>query len=461
MNSTVSLSSPPSARRASKIATAVGLTTVLAVAAVAVGRFVHEPSRAPTATGPGPSRSVAVGTSLQGLEALEARVAADPTDVEAWRAVATTTLSEGVRTGDPAYYLRSRQALDNAERLVPGASETAVVRAVLDLSVHDFDAAYEIASGLRVTAPTPAALAALVDASVETGRYDEAASVLQELLDRRPDVAALTRVSYLRELNGDDSGAIAAMRQAQVAAGSTQDRATVSAFLGDLLAANDDIAGAQSAYSTALTLQPGHVGAGLGIARLQARQGDLAGAMQTAGDVARSTPLPAATVALAELQRLAGNTIGATQSEALADASFRLLRASAVSVDLEAALFDIDRGTLENGQIERGLAQARAAYGSRRTIFTADALGWALTKSGRAVDALAYVAEATRLSTTAPSVHIHAALAHEAAGDIVSARRELAATFTRSPVTALALQPEALSAAGRLGVEVPTAWMLA
>jgi tetratricopeptide (TPR) repeat protein len=456
MNTTVSLpSSPRPARRATTIATAIRVTTLLAVAAVAIGRFVHEPSSSPTATGIGPSRSVAVDNSIEGLEA---RVGADPTNVEAWRALATTTLTEGIRTGDPAYYLRARQALDRAEPLAPAASETAVIRAVLNLSIHDFDAAYEIGSALHRSDPTPAALAALVDASVETGRYDEASTVLQELLDRRPDVAALTRVSYLRELNGDDQGALDAMRQAQAAAGSSNDRAAVWAFVGDLLAADDDIAGAASAYSSALALQPTHVGAGLGSARLKARQGDLAGAIQTAGDIARTTPLPAATVTLAELQRLSGDEAGAQQSAVLADAAYRLLRASGVSVDLEAALFDIDRGKPEQGEIERGLTQARAAYAARHTIFTADALGWALTRSGRAIEALPYVVEATRLATTAPSLHIHAALAREATGDIDGARTELATAFARSPVTVLGLRPEALAAAARLGADVPITW---
>ena len=60
---------------------------------------------------------------------------------------------------------------------------------------------------------------------------------------------------------------------------------------------------------------------------------------------------------------------------------------------------------------------AEAAYGTRRTVFTADALGWALTKAGRPAEALPYVDEARRLGTRAPALHVHAAVALAATGD--------------------------------------------
>ena len=53
-----------------------------------------------------------------------------------------------------------------------------------------------------------AATAPLVDAAVELGRYGEAERLAQEMVDRKPDLAALARVSYLRELRGDRAGAL-------------------------------------------------------------------------------------------------------------------------------------------------------------------------------------------------------------------------------------------------------------
>ena len=74
----------------------------------------------------------------------------------------------------------------------------------------------------RARALAPDALAAFpvqVDALVELGRYDAAERALQDFVDRKPNLAAYARVSYLRELHGDLDGAADAMRAAIAAGG--------------------------------------------------------------------------------------------------------------------------------------------------------------------------------------------------------------------------------------------------
>ena len=74
-----------------------------------------------------------------------------------------------------------------------------------------------------------------VDALVELGRYDEAERELQAMIDRKPNLAAYARVSYLRELRGDLDGAAKAMRFAAAAGGpAAENRAYVLALLGEL-----------------------------------------------------------------------------------------------------------------------------------------------------------------------------------------------------------------------------------
>ena len=70
-------------------------------------------------------------------------------------------------------------------------------------------------------AAAPARIGAFVrvDALVELGRYDEAERELQAMIDRKPNLAAYARVSYLRELRGDLEGAAEAMRFAVAAGG--------------------------------------------------------------------------------------------------------------------------------------------------------------------------------------------------------------------------------------------------
>ena len=103
----------------------------------------------------------------------------------------------------------------------------------LALARHDFKRALEL--GRRAgTIGAPIR----VDALVELGRYDEAERELQAMIDRKPNLAAYARVSYLRELRGDLDGAAEAMRFAAAAGGpAAENRAYVLALLGELRAA--------------------------------------------------------------------------------------------------------------------------------------------------------------------------------------------------------------------------------
>jgi Flp pilus assembly protein TadD len=104
------------------------------------------------------------------------------------------------------------------------------------------------------------------------------------------------------------------------------------------------------------------------------------------------------------------------------------------------------------------VTSAEAAYSTRRTVFTADALGWALTKAGRPAEALPYVEEARRLGTRSPALHVHAAVALAATGDSAQAATALRTAFGSSAWLVPVLRPEATALADRLGVPVPEDW---
>jgi Flp pilus assembly protein TadD len=122
-------------------------------------------------------------------------------------------------------------------------------------------------------------------------------------------------------------------------------------------------------------------------------------------------------------------------------------------VDLESALFAAD-----HGDASEAVTLAEAAYRTRRTIFTADALGWALTRAGRPADALPYIDEARRLGTTSPALHVHAAVALAATGDNAGAADALRTAFASSAWLVPALRPEAAALGDRLGLTVPEDW---
>ena len=110
-------------------------------------------------------------------------------------------------------------------------------------------------------------------------------------------------------------------------------------------------------------------------------------------------------------------------------ANEQLLAAAGLDTDLESALFEAD-----HGDPARAVELAEAAYAARHTVFTADALGWALTRSGRAAEAVPFVEESLRLGTSSAALRVHAAAAFAAAGQPVEADRPAARRLRAVPV---------------------------
>ena len=181
---------------------------------------------------------------------LEQRIAADPDDGAVWQRLAPFYLARAAGSGDRNLVEQAEHAVDEAIRLRPDDLATYRAHGALELTLHQFAAAHDVGTAAHAAHPdSPDALAILVDSSIELGRYDEAETHLRALLDRRPNAAALARVSYLREINGDLDGARVAMSQAETAAfGNSSETATIATLVGDLALAAGDPNEALAAY---------------------------------------------------------------------------------------------------------------------------------------------------------------------------------------------------------------------
>ena len=437
-----------------RIASCIGALAVGVVGLVAIGRFVAPRDAGRSAPA---ALTAAPATLGEALTAAERRTVERPTDPAAWTALGSLAVRQAAATGDPAFYLTARSALDEARRLAPDSIDLLVADGGLALAVHDFTAAAELAETAVAAAPfTAEAYAVAVDAAVELGDYELAEARLQALLDLKPDAAALTRTSYLRELHGDLAGASAALRAAEEASrAEPAERAVVATFLGDLELLRGDPQAAAAAYDRALAAAPGLLLAELGTARLAVADGRLPDAVAALETLVARSPQPAVATLLADVQLLAGDRAAADAAFALVRANDRLLVANGVAVDLESAVFEADRG-----DATLAVEQATVAYGIRRTVFTADALGWALTRAGRATEALPYVEESLALGSVHPSVRLHAAAAHAAVGATDRARTELGIAVANAPWFSLSLLTTAAELASSVGVELPAAWRL-
>jgi tetratricopeptide (TPR) repeat protein len=300
----------------------------------------------------------------------------------------------------------------------------------LQLGKHRFADALETAHAALAVAPQlPAAKAVEVDALVELGRYDEATTAAAELIALRVDLTSLARLSYLRELHGNLDGAVAAMRQAASSpALAPENTAYVETLLGNLLVYAGQPDEATAAYDQALATVPNHAAAIAGLGRQAVGRGDLGEAIRRFQQASAILPLPEYVIALGEAQEANGDATAAAQSYDLARAETQLFVAAGVDVDLELALFEAD-----HGDPAKALNLAEAAYRTRQTVRTADALAWAYHCSGNPKDAARLSAEALRLGSRDPLLLYHAGIIARDAGDAAEAKADLTAALDLDP----------------------------
>lgn len=369
----------------------------------------------------GPSEPAAVvhtDASAERIASLEQTIADHPDDIASLNTLAAAYLQRVRETGDPAYYALADSTAQRALDLDLDDPSTLVVAGTIAASKHDFTAALMYGQRAHEIEPTLISpYSVIVDSLVELGRYNEALVAAQEMADRRPDFAALSRISYLRELHGDLDGAVEAMQQAvDAGTGLEQDQVWALTIIGNLHLTRGDIDAAERAYDQAADILPGD--AEFGLARLALARRDYALAETYLHTAIDQRPLPEYLIALGDLLASQGRTAEAEEQYATVRAIQQLNAASGVDTDLELALFDADHNVDPPATFEK----ARATYERRPSIYAADAAAWAAYKAGRTGEAQTLMTEALRLGTKDPRLSYHAAVIAQASGDDAAAR---------------------------------------
>ncbi|HEY3334522.1 MAG TPA: hypothetical protein VGK16_04725 [Candidatus Limnocylindrales bacterium] len=321
------------------------------------------------------------------------RAAADALDIVAAVKLADADATEARLTGDVTSYTRALAAADGALAAQPGYVPAQASKATVLVALHRFPEARDLARMiLDMDSGNATALGVLGDASLELGDLARTGAAYQSLRLTAPGAASSVRDGRLAFVRGDPAGAVAADRAAVAAATADALEGDALAFyhvtLGETLLATGDAAGARAAYDAALAVRADQPAALVGLAKLDAFDGDLDAAiarMDTALDAIPAPDWLARRSDLLALRDAPGDADAAAADRATIEAIASLAGEAGSVYDRGLSLYLSDHGL----EPARAVRLARDEHAIRPDIYGDDTLAWALVNAGdaRAADA--------------------------------------------------------------------------
>jgi len=365
------------------------------------------------------------------IRMLQDQLRSHPEDWQAYSQLGLAYLQKARETGDPTYYQKTEEAIDKALASNPDDYASISAKGALALARHDFASALEWGERAKQINPNRSyAYGVIADAQIELGHYAEAIQTLQAMVDLRPDLNSYSRISYLRELHGDTDGALQLMQLA-VDSGvpDSESTAWVRTQLATLYFNTGDLHRAELEYQHTLLDRPNYVYAIAGLGRVRAAQGDMDEAIKLLNQAVAIMPIPEFVITLGDLSQATGQQQEAARQYKLVATLEKLYRANGVDMDMEIALFNADHAQ----NLGETVALARKAYANRPSIHGADALAWALYKTGNYEEAQKYAEEALQLRTKDSLKLFHAGMIALKLGDEAQAREYLEQALTINP----------------------------
>lgn len=411
-----------------------------------VGNGALSACRSQSPTTPAPSASSPSRPSLptrteespadRAIRAADAAASAQPQLSDSYVTLASAYMQKARESGDASYYGRAEAAVRRA--LALDANSTGALRTLawVQTGKHEFREALATAERLlQHASQDPLVHGLLGDAALELGDYDRAEIAFQTMLDLRPGMASFSRAAYVRELYGDQDGAVELMEQA-VKSGSARDPEPLAwclVQLGQLYFNQGRLGKAETAFNNALVVFPRYYQALAALGRVRGAQQRYSEAIALYRQAVEITPAPDLLVALGDLLLVTGQPEQAEQQFALIEYIEKVNAANQVAYNRQLALFYADH----DRKLDEAVTLAEAEIQRRHDIYSFDSLAWAYYKKGRFVDAGQAMTQALRLDTQDALLFFHAGMIASAVDEPEKARDYLHRALATNPYFAL------------------------
>ncbi|HKR06582.1 MAG TPA: tetratricopeptide repeat protein, partial [Bacteroidia bacterium] len=206
------------------------------------------------------------------IQTLLVEIKKHPGNIKAKLSLALAYINESRASGNHAYYDGAAMALlDEVLKKDENNFEALCAKATLLLSQHHFSEGLKAGEKLvELNSYSAYAYGVMTDAYVELGNYNEAIKMADKMVSLRPDIRSYSRISYLREIFGDNQGAIEAMKMAVTAGIPGAEQTEWSRInLGKLYENTGKLKDAETTYRKALFYRPQYAYAYAGLGRIE------------------------------------------------------------------------------------------------------------------------------------------------------------------------------------------------
>jgi tetratricopeptide (TPR) repeat protein len=407
-------------------------------------------ARAVTAVGAG------VPASLPDLAALvedrEARVRARPRDDRSWAVLGVAYTERARRTAASVYYPKAEKALRTSLAVRPkGNAEALDGLAGLAAARGDFRAAKQWGEAALKLAPKRwTTYASLLDAYTGLGDHKATGKALDRLLALRSGPAARAVAARVYQDLGRREDAAAAISDAAAGAATPAEAAVFLDRAGDLAWERGDLQESLDHYRAAVDTDADEHDALAGQGRALAGLGRVPEALAAYRAALAEQPSPRHSLELGELYERQGLDGAARAQYDLVRELVRRNTAAGVDDELVLGFLEAD-----HGDPRAAVRALRAEWRRHPGLAVADALGWALHRTGDDGEALKF---ATRTMDREHGGEVRSALYAYHRGQIERdlglsgpARRHLAEALRINPAFSPLLAPAAREALAALG----------